>query len=68
VARLDLKADRAASTLRVLSAHYEPAIKPKEIIEPLRGELAELAKWLKLNGIVVGKRGNLAGTLARSLR
>jgi uncharacterized protein len=68
VARLDLKADRAASTLRVLSAHYEPAVKPKEIIEPLRGELAELATWLKLERIVVSKRGNLAGALARSLR
>ena len=67
VARLDLKADRAASTLRVLSAHYEPAIKPKEIIESLRDELAELARWLKLDHIVVSKRGNLAGALARSL-
>jgi uncharacterized protein YcaQ len=68
VARLDLKADRAASTLRVLSAHYEPAVKPKEIIEPLRGEMAELATWLKLERIVVSKRGNLAGALALSLR
>jgi uncharacterized protein len=67
-ARLDLKADRAASILRVLSAHYEPAVKPKEIIEPLRDELAELARWLKLDRIVVSKRGNLAGALARSLR
>jgi uncharacterized protein YcaQ len=67
VARLDLKADRDASTLRVLSAHYEPAVKPKEIIEPLRGELAQLARWLKLERIVVSKRGNLAETLARSL-
>ena len=68
VARLDLKADRAASTLKVLSAHYEPAVKPKEIIEPLRGEMAELATWLKLERIVVSKRGNLAGALALSLR
>jgi len=68
VARLDLKADRAASTLRVLSAHYEPAVKPKEIIEPFRGELSELATWLKLERVVVSKRGNLAGALARSLR
>jgi uncharacterized protein len=68
VARLDLKADRSASTLRVLSAHYEPAVGPKEIIEPLGGELTELARWLKLERIVISKRGNLAGTLARSLR
>jgi uncharacterized protein YcaQ len=64
VARLDLKADRAASTLRVLSAHYEPAVKPKEIVEPLAIELAELVRWLSLERVTVNKRGNLAPALA----
>jgi uncharacterized protein len=64
VARLDLKADRAASTLRVLSAHYEPAVKPKEIVEPLAIELAELVRWLSLECVTVNKRGNLAPALA----
>jgi uncharacterized protein len=63
VARLDLKADRAAGTLRVLSAHYEPAVKPEEIAEPLRSELGELANWLSLETITVSKRGNLAPAL-----
>ena len=67
VARLDLKADRATGTLKILAAHYEPEVKPKEIVAPLRGELAELAKWLKLERIVPNQRGNLAAALARSL-
>jgi uncharacterized protein YcaQ len=62
-ARVDLKADRATGTLRVLSAHYEPAAKPQEIVEPLRGELGELARWLSLERITVSKRGNLAPAL-----
>ena len=63
VARVDLKADRAANTLRVLSAHYEPAVKPREIVDPLGIELAELARWLSLERVEVGKRGNLASAL-----
>jgi uncharacterized protein YcaQ len=67
VARLDLKADRATGTLKVLSAHHEPGVKPKELVEPLRSELAELARWLKLGRIIVSKRGNLAPALARGM-
>jgi uncharacterized protein YcaQ len=63
VARVDLKADRATGTLRVLSAHYEPAVKPQEIVEPLHSELGELARWLSLERIAVSKRGNLARAL-----
>jgi uncharacterized protein len=63
VARVDLKADRATGTLRVLSAHYEPTAKPEEIVGPLSGELGELARWLNLERITVAKRGNLARTL-----
>jgi uncharacterized protein YcaQ len=64
VARLDLKADRATGTLRVLSAHHEPGVKPGDVVEPLRSELAELARWLNLERITVSKRGNLAPALA----
>jgi uncharacterized protein YcaQ len=63
VARLDLKADRATSTLKVLAAHHEPGIEPKEVVEPLSAELSELARWLGLEHIAVIKRGNLAGAL-----
>ena len=65
-ARLDLKADRAAGALRILSAHHEEGLKPKEIVEPLSAELAELARWLKLERISVSKRGNLGPALARA--
>jgi uncharacterized protein YcaQ len=65
-ARLDLKADRAAGVLRVLSAHHEEGLKPKEIVGPLSAELAELARWLKLERISVSKRGNLGPALARA--
>jgi uncharacterized protein len=68
VARLDLKADRATSTLKILAAHHEPGIKPNEVVEPLSAELAELARWLGLEHIVVNKRGNLATALALSVR
>lgn len=64
VARLDLKADRATGTLKVLAAHYEPEVKPKEIVEPLGSELSALARWLSLERITVSKRGNLAPALA----
>jgi uncharacterized protein YcaQ len=65
VARLDLKADRATGILKVLSAHHEDATKPKDLLEPLSVELVELARWLKLEGITVNQRGNLAPALAK---
>jgi uncharacterized protein len=64
-ARLDLKANRSTGALQVLSAHYEDGIKPRQIVEPLRAELAELARWLNLEQIIIHKRGNLAAPLAR---
>jgi uncharacterized protein len=63
VARVDLQADRATGTLRVLSSHYEPTARPEEIVGPLHDELGELAKWLRLERIAVSKRGNLARAL-----
>ena len=48
VARVDLKADRAAGRLRVLSTHYEAAVERAEVRAALRAELAELARWLGL--------------------
>jgi uncharacterized protein YcaQ len=38
------------------------------VVEPLSTELAELARWLGLEHIVVNKRGNLAAALALSVR
>jgi uncharacterized protein YcaQ len=48
VARVDLKSDRAAGRLRVLSTHYEPDLDRRAVDEALRSELARLAGWLGL--------------------
>ena len=68
VARVDLKADRAASTLRVQSAHAEPGIEGKAIAEPLAMELRLMAEWLALEQIKVERAGDLARVLAGAVR
>jgi uncharacterized protein YcaQ len=47
VARVDLKADRAAGVLRVPAVHLEPEA-PPETADALDAELAALASWLGL--------------------
>jgi len=62
VGRVDLKADRATGTLRVLSAHREPRA-PGHTAEALAGELRRLAGWLGLERIAVVPVGDLAGAV-----
>jgi uncharacterized protein YcaQ len=50
VARVDLKADRAAGRLRVHATHWEPGA-PPEAAPALERHLAELAGWLGLAGV-----------------
>jgi uncharacterized protein len=59
VARVDLKADRAASCLQVLGAFAEEYA-PPATAESLWDELRRLADWLQLEKIVVGSKGDLA--------
>ncbi len=59
VARVDLKADRAASTLRVLSAWAEPGA-PDDTSVELMAELRLMADWLGLERIEVQSRGDLS--------
>jgi uncharacterized protein YcaQ len=66
-ARVDLKADRAASTLRVQAAHAEPGASAAEAIEPLAAELRLMAEWLGLERIRVERRGDLARALAGAI-
>jgi uncharacterized protein YcaQ len=56
VARVDLKADRARSALRVLRAHCEASAKPGRVAGPLRDELRLLAGWLGLERVVLSRR------------
>jgi len=63
VARVDLKADRAAGLLRIPAAWGEPDA-PAETPAALAAELHRLAGWLGLDGVAAPERGDLAGSLA----
>lgn len=65
-ARVDLKADRAAKTLRVMAAYCEECAKPEEVAAPLLAELHTLAKWLDLDSVAIERKGNLASRLCIS--
>ena len=68
VARVDLKADRAAKVLRVFSSWVEPGADPARASEALAGELALVADWLGLdNGIDVHQKGTLAPALSAAV-
>ena len=63
VARVDLKADRAARTLAVLAAHAESGVNVAKVGDALMRELQSLAVWLGLERIRVIRRGNLSRSL-----
>jgi uncharacterized protein YcaQ len=64
VARVDLKADRAARRLLVLAAHAEPRVRAKEVAVALADELRLIAHWLDLDaGIDVTQTGDLSRPL-----
>jgi uncharacterized protein YcaQ len=62
-ARVDLKADRRARTLRVQAAHAEPSAGP-QTPEALARALSRMAGWLGLEAVEVEPKGDLAGRLA----
>lgn len=66
VGRIDLKADRAASTLLVQSAWWEHA-RPAHAAERLADELRAAARWQGLERISVSGRGDAAADLAAVL-
>jgi hypothetical protein len=68
VARVDLKADRAAGALRVHAAHPEPKIARSLVASRLADELSRMADWLGLEQVEVAQRGALATALARATR
>jgi uncharacterized protein len=68
VARVDLKADRAADALRVVGAFGEPGTPRSAVAAALTGELESMASWLGLGGVTVSGRGDLAGELRAAAR
>ena len=67
VARVDLKSDRQAGVLRVQGAFAEPGVDGLDVATELAAELATTAKWLELDGVVVGERGDLAAPLSHAV-
>lgn len=63
VARVDLKADRPADTLRVVGTFAEPDAPKARVAAALAGELRCMASWLGLGGFSVSGRGDLAADL-----
>jgi uncharacterized protein YcaQ len=59
VARVDLKADRAARVLRVPSAHAEPGVDGRRVAPALLDELRAMAAWLGLERVETSRRGGL---------
>ncbi|HSS26031.1 MAG TPA: crosslink repair DNA glycosylase YcaQ family protein [Mycobacterium sp.] len=68
VARVDLKADRAANTLHVVGAFGEADVPRAEVAAALTGELESMASWLGLGGFSVSSRGDLAGDLRAAVK
>ncbi len=67
VGRVDLKAERSESTLLVHAAYPEKDVDGSEAATALAAQLRELADWLSLERIRIGRRGALATPLRRAL-
>jgi uncharacterized protein YcaQ len=68
VARVDLKADRARSSLLVHGAFSEAGTRAGPTVSALAAELREMADWLGLAAVEVGERGDLSDALRRRLK
>jgi uncharacterized protein YcaQ len=68
VARLDLKADRHNSALRVLAVHEEPGVACEHCASAMARELRSLQRWLGLESIDVKRHNAISRQLAAALR
>ena len=68
VARVDLKADRAASRLLAHAAHLEPGNDAAKVAGPLVEELRLMADWLGLDGVSLPNAGALGKAMGAHAR
>jgi uncharacterized protein YcaQ len=68
VARCDLKADRTRRVLMVRGAFLEPKQPARRVALALAEELEEMRRWLDLDRVEIGRRGDLAVALRRYSR
>ncbi|HVY20515.1 MAG TPA: crosslink repair DNA glycosylase YcaQ family protein [Bauldia sp.] len=66
-ARIDLKAEREASTLAVRGAHAEQGADRDGLAPDLAAELRRMAGWLGLRNMRVDRNGDLAEVLAKNV-
>ena len=66
VGRIDLKADRVSSALRVQSAWWEPGA-PPDATERVAAELRLAARWQGLEHVTVSRWGDAADAIAGAL-
>ena len=66
--RVDLKADRKAGVLHAKGAFIEEGHDEGRVARELAVELRLMAEWLELDGVRVGRRGNLATSLRAALK
>ena len=66
-ARVDLKADRKESVLRVQNAHLEKSADKRLTADALATELRSLADWLCLDDVVVKKANAFEAALANQI-
>ncbi len=67
VGRLDLKSDRQRRALLVQGSFTEPGVPPAPLADDLAPELHDMARWLGLDTVDVGPRGDLASTLREAV-
>jgi len=68
VGRVDLKADRTAGQLLAKAAFIEPGHDKAVVAPALAQTLHEMAAWLGLDTVKVGRRGDIAAELAAAAR
>lgn len=65
--RVDLKSDRKAGKLHAKAAFIEEGFDERRVAVALADELRLMAEWLELDGVRVGRRGNLSGALRKAI-